>query len=132
MQILNYLIKYCCVCLLWQRYILCSVYDFWKRMLRLIKIFWLFLGPKRADGDCGRLDSRAISTQSLAKWHRVNLRSAEPRVPSLCRNYPAFSKIAGLGSQSYATEATLQLSAFPGVGALACFWECHCSVRIHN
>lgn len=62
-----------------------------------------------------------LSSHSLAKWHRVNLGSAEPRVLLLDRNYPAFSKMVGLGRHSYATEAALELSGFPGVDALASF-----------
>lgn len=67
--------------------------------LRLIKIIWLLLRPVTAAGDGVRLASGDTRIQSLAKWHKRNLERTESRIPSLCRNYPTFSKMVGCGQQ---------------------------------
>lgn len=94
-----------CFLSLWQRCVLYLVYNFWKkRYLRLLKIIWLFLGPKTAAGDCVGLDSCAVRLQSLVKWHTMNLGSAEPRVPSPYRNYPMVVQLLLCNSGSICVE----------------------------
>lgn len=87
-------VLYCCLSSVTE---VCFILSLWflENYLRLIKIIWLSVGPVTADGDGVRLESGAVRIQSLTKWHKMNLERAEPRVPSLHRNYATFSKVVG-------------------------------------
>lgn len=105
-------VLYCCLSFVTK---VCFILSLWflENYLRLIKIIWLFFGPVTADGDRVRLDSGAIRIQSLRKWHKTNLKSAEPRVPSLYRSYPTFSKMVGCRQPLLCNWGSIGVEWFP-------------------
>lgn len=105
-------VLYCCLSLVTM---VCFILSLWflENYLRLIKIIWLFLGPVATDGDRVRLDSGAIRIQSLTKWHKMNLEIAEPRVPSLYRSYPTFSKMVGCRQPLLCNWGSIGVEWFP-------------------
>lgn len=94
---------------------ICFVLSLWflENDLRLIKIIWLLLGPVAADSDGVRLDSGAVRIQSLAKWHKMNLERPEPRVPSLYRIYPTFSRRVGFRQPLLCNWGSFGVEWFP-------------------